>query len=791
MSADIKQVYDTNPITTTIPDTALSYYGLSPFDDTDDAAATWAVVKANIAAQLGGTLSSVYVDGNSGNDTTGNGSAINPYKSVGHALSVITDATALKRYTIHVNGQTLEVDPLVLKPFISINGDTFIGTTIKVGASGTGAVSFGAGFLNTASSVTFTSFTLQGRLTFDNSASTTNAASCYVDNCLINGAITFTGRSNAGGSDTIVFANTSLNVGPVNLTNVGGISYNSEWAAEFNLTTTSANRFWYSQADYFSGGEITLTTSAGHLLYLQAVGVQIVGGVTVNGTGAQYQFDPCSYPLSGISLATGGTATGTNTIQDTPIGSVTPSTGTFTTVTATAVNTGTIAATGLITATGAGIKSWRPFGPNTYTGTTYTFALTDQDTFIQANNGSAQDFTVPVNASVAFPIGTEIDLQSIGTGLLSIVAAGGVTIISKSGLLTLSAQYSAATLKKVATNTWTLIGDLSTGSPMAGLFSSLTATALITATASGSQSWRIFGTNTYTGATYTFALTDQDTFVQFNRATAQTVTIPTNASVAFPIGTEIDVIQIGAGQVTFAAAGGVTLNSFGGLLSLSGQWSAATLKKVDTDTWDLVGNLQPVVSYPATTTINQLLYSSASNIVSGLATVNNGVLTTNSSGVPSISQTLVLPNQPAFFAYLAATANNKTGNGTSYTLGTDALTELYDLGSNFNTNGTFTAPITGIYDLRTQITITGTTVVTALTIVVSIVVAGTSAKTYQQKFTRIGIAADQSVELSILAKMTATDTATTTIVVTGEAGDTDDILGQANPITFFTGKLAC
>lgn len=151
--------------------------------------------------------------------------------------------------------------------------------------------------------------------------------------------------------------------------------------------------------------------------------------------------------------------------------------------------------------------------------------------------------------------------------------------------------------------------------------------------------------------------------------------------------------------------------------------------------------------------------------------------------------TVIEPLQPAFFAYLSTTATNKTGNGASYTLGADALTEVYDQGSNFNTNGTFTAPVTGIYDLRAQVTITGTTIATSF--VISIVVAGTSARTYINTFTRSAASTDQSVLISTLAKMTATDTATVTIVAAGEGGDTDDILGAATAQTYFCGTLAC
>ena len=60
--------------------------------------------------------------------------------------------------------------------------------------------------------------------------------------------------------------------------------------------------------------------------------------------------------------------------------------------------------------------------------------------------------------------------------------------------------------------------------------------------------------NAQTGTTYTFVLADADNkLVTASNAAAQTYSIPTNASVAFPIGTQLNIIQIGAGQVTVNA----------------------------------------------------------------------------------------------------------------------------------------------------------------------------------------------------------------------------------------------
>jgi hypothetical protein len=95
--------------------------------------------------------------------------------------------------------------------------------------------------------------------------------------------------------------------------------------------------------------------------------------------------------------------------------------------------------------------------------------------------------------------------------------------------------------------------------------------------------------NAQTGTTYTFVLADAGKLLEFNNAGAITVTVPTNASVAYPIGTQINILQTGAGQVT-VAAGSTTVNATPGL-KLRAQWSSATLIKRATDTWVLVGDL--------------------------------------------------------------------------------------------------------------------------------------------------------------------------------------------------------
>ena len=96
--------------------------------------------------------------------------------------------------------------------------------------------------------------------------------------------------------------------------------------------------------------------------------------------------------------------------------------------------------------------------------------------------------------------------------------------------------------------------------------------------------------NAQTGTTYTTVLADQSKLVTLTNASAITLTIPANSSVAYPVGTKIDFAQLGAGQVTVAGAGGVTVNATP-TLKLRDQYSGASCIKTATDTWLLVGDL--------------------------------------------------------------------------------------------------------------------------------------------------------------------------------------------------------
>lgn len=90
--------------------------------------------------------------------------------------------------------------------------------------------------------------------------------------------------------------------------------------------------------------------------------------------------------------------------------------------------------------------------------------------------------------------------------------------------------------------------------------------------------------NTQTGTSYTLVKEDAGKVVRMNNAAANTVTVPPNSSVGFPLGTRIPVRQVGAGTTSLVAGSGVTLN---GTLALPGQNREVFVHKVGTDTWDV------------------------------------------------------------------------------------------------------------------------------------------------------------------------------------------------------------
>jgi hypothetical protein len=94
--------------------------------------------------------------------------------------------------------------------------------------------------------------------------------------------------------------------------------------------------------------------------------------------------------------------------------------------------------------------------------TSYTIQLHDVDKMIKVNSSSNLEVLIPAESSVAFPIGSRLEIFRAGTGEVTIasVSGAGVTIRSKNNNAKISTQYSGAMLTKIGSNEWHLIGDL-------------------------------------------------------------------------------------------------------------------------------------------------------------------------------------------------------------------------------------------------------------------------------------------------------------------------------------------
>jgi hypothetical protein len=211
-------------------------------------------------------------------------------------------------------------------------------------------------------------------------------------------------------------------------------------------------------------------------------------------------------------------------------------------------------------------------------------------TQIQIRRGTAAQWTSanPTLASGEFGYETDTGKFKIGDGStawnsLGYKAAGTVTSITAGTGLS---GGSITTSGTIAIDTATTV-DVSTAQTLTN--KTLTSPTLNAPLINLSL-------NAQTGTTYTFVLADNGKLVTASNASAQTYSIPTNASVAYPIGTQINIIQIGAGQVTINAvtSGTTTVASTGATSTapkLRAQYSSATLIKANTDLWYVVGDI--------------------------------------------------------------------------------------------------------------------------------------------------------------------------------------------------------
>jgi hypothetical protein len=198
-----------------------------------------------------------------------------------------------------------------------------------------------------------------------------------------------------------------------------------------------------------------------------------------------------------------------------------------------------------------------------------TLVQSDVNAFIRMDNAAANGVTLPPQADVPIAIGSRVMITQAGVGVTSIAAGTGVTVETP-GNLTCRARYSTIIATKTATNTWVLSGDLG------GI--------------AGGGGGGISAINDQ-AANYQPVLADADALVRMTSGSANTFTLPADATVNFPLRTSIGISQNGAGQTTFAAGAGAIIQVRGNALKMAGQHGVATAIKVAANTWLLTGDL--------------------------------------------------------------------------------------------------------------------------------------------------------------------------------------------------------
>ena len=335
---------------------------------------------------------------------------------------------------------------------------------------------------------------------------------------------------------------------------------------------------------------------------------------------------------------------------------------------------------GAITFTGTGGLQFSGAG-STVTGILSAIpnaSLANSSIMINAGTGLSGGGTVSLGGSVTItgqnPITTtQFDVLVGGAGnTISGVGPGTAGQIFQSGGASANPAYSTTTYP--STNAISTLLYASSANVMSAL--ATVNSAVLTTSSGGVPTW---STDLGVG----LGGTGNNTFTAYSLITAGTT-----ATGAFQ-----NVVGVGATGTILTSAGASALPA----------WTTTT--------------------YPATNAINTLLYASAANVMSALATANNGTLITSGAGVPSISSTLPtavqgnitstgnLGNQinttrSMFSAFCSANKTNVTGDGTAYNILFD--TKIVDQATNYATaTGLFTAPVTGNYMFNVNIYLSG------------------------------------------------------------------------------------
>jgi hypothetical protein len=333
----------------------------------------------------------------------------------------------------------------------SLVAGTGVTLTNNSGEGATPTVAIGQA-VATNSNVTFNDLTVSGNLTVSGTTTSINTETLTIDDNIIvlNNNVTATPTENAG---IEIERGTSANV-----------------ALRWNETSDK----WEITADGSTYADIATETYAASLTpaTLDAIGDVTITSATSgqflkwNGSAWVNDSIPTINTLDDVGDVTITSATsgdflkwnGTAWVND-PIDLGTDTTGSY------------VKSLSISASTGLDVSSTDDNGDKTFTlsladvstndqNASYTLVLDDKNKIVEMNVASGNNLTVPPNSSVAFPVGTQINILQVGAGQTTVVQGAGVTVNAAPGLK-LRTQWSYATLIKRAENTWVLVGDIS------------------------------------------------------------------------------------------------------------------------------------------------------------------------------------------------------------------------------------------------------------------------------------------------------------------------------------------
>jgi len=290
--------------------------------------------------------------------------------------------------------------------------------------------------------------TTSGNLTIDSAGGTVTVD----DNLTVTGNLTVSGTTTSVNTETltvddnIVVLNNNVTGSP---TENAGIEVERGTSANVLVRWNETSDKWETTNDGTTYGNIVTTADSGTVTSAMLADGTIVNAdisasaaIALSKLATSTAGNIIVYNSSGVPTSV--TETGDVTISDTGV---------------TAISSGVIVNADISSTAAIELGKLADVSTSAQTAS-YTLVLDDKNKIVEMSVSSANNLTVPPNSSVAFPVGSQINILQTGTGQTTVVAGSGVTVNATPGLK-IRAQWSYATLIKRATDTWVLVGDIS------------------------------------------------------------------------------------------------------------------------------------------------------------------------------------------------------------------------------------------------------------------------------------------------------------------------------------------